>query len=879
VTNPLRWIAIRLRALFGRRGLERDMQSEINAHIEQSTERLIARGLTPANARAEARREFGIVSVIEEEGRDSRGTRFVETLIADVRFAFRYFARKPLMATTIIVVLALGIGANSAMFSFIQAFAIRPAPAVPKDAAHVRVYGLEQPEKTARWRTRDLTYPEVVALETRREVFANVGAFNQQEVIVGRDSTSSRREVVGEFVTPGYWRALGVTVTGPGFAEPQPGVEDMAVVISHMLAEDLFDSVATPVGRRLIVNEVPVRIVGVAPDRFQGAIADNGRPHLWFPMSARSELTHAAPTWVNESQLDAFARLAPGVTAEQATAVARVVIAQHVPDSVTTAGWKRSAEVLPMPGPAPAIIGDDMYITFGAVGMVSILILLVACTNVSSLLVAAAVGRRHEIAVRLSMGAPRGRVLRQLVTESSILALAGGSLGLLLYWWFITVVAAQVHMDLTPDFVTVAFTLTFALGTGILFGLSPALHATRAGVGTALRESGAGTTTRSRLQHGFVVAQIVFSQPLLLILALILTEVVGERTPMSPVSDRLIVAAMRPLDISGGYTNGFPAVDTLKIRLATQPGVERVVNDASGFWVRDFAREGAPDRLRVIVEGAPPGYFAIQNVPIILGRDIADTDTNSTDHAVVLGSDLAREFFVDANPIGRKLTSVIVRDGKRDSLVLVVVGVYDATVPTTRGPGKRAFTATGLRWRHDVLLVRTSGPAEPYLATLRPFLRDNAPTIAVRQLQTVSQVAEQERKVGRQIMALAMGAAALALGIASIGLFAVVSLSIGQRRKEIGIRIALGGRPWFVAGSFFASGLRLCALGILIGLPVSVAALKFMMSVELLLAPDFSAPMVTLGISVVMLLVASVATWFPARKAAFVDPTLALRAE
>jgi hypothetical protein len=221
----------RFLAVFGRNSLETDMQAEMREHVERATQRHIERGMSPADARLAAKREFGVQSVIEEEGRDARGTRFVEGLVADTRFAFRYFARKPLTTATIILVLALGIGVNSALFSFIQSLTVRPAPAVPKDVAHVRIYPLEQPAKAARWQLRDLTYPELVALEARKETFSGVAAWNQQEVIVGRDSMSARRGIAGEFVTPGYWRALGVAVTGPGFAEPQQGVEDLAVVI------------------------------------------------------------------------------------------------------------------------------------------------------------------------------------------------------------------------------------------------------------------------------------------------------------------------------------------------------------------------------------------------------------------------------------------------------------------------------------------------------------------------------------------------------------------------------------------------------------------------------------------------------------------------
>ena len=878
--NALRVMWARMRALVGRGRLEAEMQDEMRAHLEQATQRFVARGMSLAEARLEARREFGIVSVIEEDARDSRGTRAIESVIADVRFAFRYFARKPLMSITIVLVLALGIGANSALVSFIQAFAMRPAPAVP-DIGHMRVYGLEQETKRGRWNLRRFTYAEVNALAARKDVFAHVAGWNYQPVIVSRDSAHAPRSIAAEFVSPEYWRMIGVTITGPGFAEPEPGVEDLAVVISHMLAKELFDSTTKAIGQRIVVNDIPVRVVGVAPYRYEGAIADYGRPNLWMPISARSTISRVSPTWMNDPQFIVLARLAPGITAEQATTVARSIATQLTPDSVKAAGWIRGADVLPIPGRGPAVIDDDIAITFGAIGLVAILILLVACTNVSSLLVAAAVGRRHEIAVRLSMGAPRHRVIRQLVTESGILAVAGGGLGLLLFWWFTAWAGSRLNMDITPDAMTVGFTIAFALGTGILFGLSPALHAVRAGVGTALRESGTGATRRSKLQGAFVVAQIVFSQPLLLILAVALTQVVGERLGPSTVSERVMVASMMALDGSN-EDKDLAAVDTVAIRLATLPGVERVVNDA-GWLVARRATVTTPKgngySNRFLVEGAAPGYFALQDIPIILGRDLAQTDTNSADYPVVIASDVAREAFGDGNPIGQTLSAVEVIDGKRDSMAMTVVGVFDGTKPTTRGPGMRLYTAKGRHWRHDQLLVRTTGPAEPFIPTLRSQLRIASSKVTVRELQTLAMISDEERKVELNVMGGAVGAAILALGIASIGLFAVVALSVGQRRREIGIRIALGGRPWRVAGAFFAEGLRLCAIGIAIGLPLSLGVLKLMMSAEIILMPDFKPTTVGFGIAAVMLTVASVATWFPARRAATVDPTLALRAE
>jgi putative ABC transport system permease protein len=879
VTNLLRWTWLRVRALFGRRVLETDMQDEFRAHLEQSTARFVARGMSIEEARIAARREFGITAVVEEDARDSRGTRFIESLVADIRFAFRYFARKPLMSATIIIVLALGIGVNSALVTMIQAFTVRPAPGMAKDPAHVRVWGLAQP-MGGEWSERKLSYAEVMELAAHKESFDKVGAWYFDALVVDVEGQDAPRTQSATFVSPEYWSAAGVTVTGPGFAVPQAGVPDMAAILSLRLAEEMFGSAEAAIAKTLLVNDRQVRVAGVAPRRFEGPMMDHDRSAVWLPVSALVPIKGESPRWVDESRFTTFARLAPGVQREQASATARAVVTRFMPDSLAAKGAKRTVEVLAIAGQFPAVLdeAEDMILTFSAVGLLALLILGVACTNVSSLLVAAAVGRRHEIAVRLSMGAPRSRVLRQLVTESAMLAITGGALGLLVNWWLTAWLQSKVQAELIPDFFTIAFTVAFALATGILFGLSPALHATRAGVATALKESGSGATRKSKLQGGFVVAQIVFSQPLLLLIALTLKNVTSEYQPEVSVSDRVITASF-PTNTGGTASwTYYPAVDTLAQRLRLQPGVVAVVPEVASF-ARRMATNAAGVQVPVNLEATAPGYFALLDVPIILGRDVVLEDRSSRDFAVVMSSDLAREFFGDANPIGRRLPSFSTLQGSRDSAALVVVGVFDAKHATTREAGPRFYTATRGRWRADALLIRTAGPALTFASTFQSLVRSLTPGLPVQRVTTLAQVAESHRQDTFQLSVAAASAGALALGLASIGLFAVVALSVGQRRREIGIRIALGGRPLRVAGSFFTSGLRLCFFGVLLGLPVSLGAVKYFMSVAVGELPQMSMTLVGLSIAAVMLVVASAATWFPARRAATVDPTLALRAE
>jgi putative ABC transport system permease protein len=266
--NPIRWALLRLRAVVARRALERDMQEEMREHLERTTERYVARGMSPADARLAARREFGNVAVLQEEARDARGARWVEALIADTRFAFRYFARHRATTAIIIAVLALGTGANTVIFSFVQAQFLRPAPAMPEDDAHARIWVQERLTRTARWREGRFSQPELAALAERRDIFQDLTAWIEDEVVLGGDSTAARA-VGAQFVTPNFFRVVGVKLAaGRSFLQNTGDTPDMTAVMSHRIAEQLYGNAAAAVGRRILVNEIPVHVVGVAPPRF-----------------------------------------------------------------------------------------------------------------------------------------------------------------------------------------------------------------------------------------------------------------------------------------------------------------------------------------------------------------------------------------------------------------------------------------------------------------------------------------------------------------------------------------------------------------------------------------------------------------------------------
>lgn len=889
-----------LRALLRHGRLEREMREEMQFHLDHATERLMARGLDAVEARAAAAREFGNVAVLQEEARDARGARWVGALAGDLRFAFRYFARHKATTAIIVAVLALGTGANTLIFSTFQAYFLRPAPAVPANDAHVRIWAQERPTRSARWDERRFSQPELGALAARRDIFTDVAAWTEDEAILGGDSTFAR-SIGAQFVTPNFFGVLGVRlVAGQGFRRGIGDTPDMTAVMSYSMAAQLYGDAAAAVGRRILVNEVPVYVVGVAPPRFQGAIRNMDEPALWIPLSARADIAHISHRWLTDSaSLALFGRLAPGATAERATVFARQVVANALPDSAERVGMARSAQVLGMQAPPPGDDSNEMLLGLTMIVGIGVLILLVACTNVSSLMVAAAVARRHEIAVRLSLGASRARIVRQLVTESTLLALFGSAIGLTLAWWVLTwQMKTEIDgVNLAPDPGTFVFVLVMAVATGILFGLSPALHATRTGVSGALRDSGTGTSSRSRLQRGFVVAQIALSQPLLLLLGTMLSLVMADYRPLAPeMSRHVVTAGFRPL-AAGSPGQRSEAVDSLIPRIAERPGVIGAVPEATGFAVRGIlapdreVRSVEADTIPTIVhlEGAAPGWFDVVDVPIVLGRDVSLADTAAADYPVVIGSDLARALWRGASPIGRTLASPGLAGLEQDSIALTVVGVYDAS---RRLPGMtwygstasgdepvRVYTARGKHWRHDRILVRTRGPAAPFVPELQRFVRAEAPSLPVVSMLTLEQVDERAYVDALRTSALAGAGGALALLLASLGLYGVVSLAVRQRTREIGIRIAVGAHPQRVARTFLASGVRVALIALVLGLPLSIAALKIGMSQGLVIAPQVNVYLIGGAIALVLLAVASAATWVPARRAALVDPARTLRVE
>ena len=813
--------------------------------------------------------------------------RWIDALAGDLRFARRYFARNKATTGIVVAVLALGIGANTTIFSALQAEFRRPAPGMPDDDRLVRLWSMQRATPTARWDERDFTGAELRAIAERRDVFSAVTGYVAHDVALSGPDSTGPHGVRAQFVTANHFGTIGVHVTGPGFNLRQDdAAADMAAIMSYDWAERMFGTPIAAVGQLVLVNEQAVRVVGVAPPRFQGARRNSQRPALWIPLSARVALTGVPASRLDEEPaLTLVARLAPAVSHEQGTTAVHTVVTRMLPDSAARVGLARSGQTIDLEAIPPGPDSLEVLVTATAIGIIGLLVLLVTCTNVSSLMVAAATGRRHEVAVRLSLGASRVRIIGQLLTESVLLTMTSGAVGLLLYWWLSTVLSRSVRgVDLGADVGTLGFTMLLAIGTGILFGLSPALHTTRGNVGAALRGSGAGATSRSRLQRVFVTAQIVLSQPLLVLLAIMLSLGIAEYRPTErALAERLIRVNFRVPEQEGGPSQLARRVDALVPRLEERPEVRGVIAEPAGYALRYVTvrtASGADSTTLLRMMAAQPGYFEQMDMRVVLGRGPAFTDTNAADPGIVVGSQFARRVWGEASPVGRTLVSTRSADEvDADTIRALVVGVYEQPATVGADDVMRVYTAHLGRWRRDGLVIRTHGPAESFVPQLRTLVQSAAPGLPVSRMQTQAQIDDEERDIAMRVSALAGAAGVVALLLASLGLYGVVSLAVRQRTREIGIRVAVGAAPSRVARMFLASGMRIGVIALLLGLPICVIGLHLLLSNQALIAPSLDPWRIGAAIAAILLSVVALASWIPARRATRVDPAATLRME
>jgi len=893
-----------IRSVVLRRRIEREMQEEMSQHLERATERLMARGLSAEVAAREARREFGNVTYLQEEGRLARGTGALDALAGDARFAFRQFARRP--ATTLIMlgVLAVGLCLSTLMFSIVQGFAVQPPDGVARADDLVRIRGSQQGRVSERVE-RKFSEDELEEYRKLTGPFAAVAGWTSATAALDAGDDAERRglDAMATFVTADYFPVLGVRpALGAGLPVSDDPSAALVAVIGHAAWSQLLEGDPGVIGRTVAVNGIPVTVVGVAPEGFTG-VDGGGDWQLWMPLAARQTVMRGAQT-----PFLAVARLRPGVTAEAASSAVRVVAARAAGADAALGASKPeqlpvrpSAEVVPLlaENESPTFDGEVWSMSLG-VGLLGMLVLLVTCTNVSALLTGLAVARRQEIAVRLSLGADRRRILRQLLTENAVLACVAGAaaLGLAaLAGWAADrfLPPLPMNLEITPQ--AVAFTFGVALAAGLAFGLSPALHATRLALAGVLRDSSSHIAgARGRLQRALVVAQIAFTMPLVVLLVALLLSLRALYNENGPTAldDRLATLSVATY-IPGSGPPAAAAEETRRLRASVlrvaervrdTPGVEAAVTEwapltGMGAYSVDPADRGAgaaPGPVEVWGKRVEAGYFATMGIPVVRGRGFRSDDLaagpGARESAALIDAGLARTLWPGADPIGRRLRAEA--DGTGAG-TLVVVGVVDepGAVPAKPDAPRKIFLPADTAGLPVSVLVRTAGRAESLAPTLRTAAHKEAPG-TVLGVQTLAGMREAQRREMAPMAGGLLWAGGMALLLSAIGLYAVVAFSVSQRTGEIAVRIAVGAHARHIARRFVADGVRLSALGLALGLPVSLLGLRSLIASD----DAFSVvalPVVTAIAALGVALVALAATWLPARRAASVDPAVVLR--
>jgi predicted permease len=757
---------------------------------------------------------------------------------------------------------------------------------VPNDDALVRV-------RTTAWKDQELDHrevslPELEDLGRRTDLFAAVAGWARGTVGLTEEDGERGATVSALFVTPNYFSTLRLAPSlGRLSAGRNPhGPPELTVVLSHKVWRDQFGGDPNIIGEHVKVNGVIVEVVGVGPERFGNAVLGDGAT-IFLPISARAQILGSVVSLGSRDVLlfNLFAKLAPGVDVDRADAQVRQLSAAAVAAITPPVPLEKpNAEVLPLRGNTEEL-DDDVIVFVLLIALSAVFVLLVSCTNVSALLIGAAVARRQEIAVRLSMGASRMRLVRQLVTETSMLALAGATLGIGLYWLLTHAIRNSVTaVELAPDWVTVIYTALFAIATGIVFGLSPALHATRLALSEVLKGAATSVTSRSRMQQGFIVAQIALTQPLLVMIAFVLLESADEvkQTRTSSTAARAIRLQFdtRRIDSTSRFAVGVAA---LRARLATMPGVTAVLPEPTGALpvyptVHPQDRTANTDdtaRELTTLQGTVPGYLAALGARIVRGRDVQWADTAMRPRPLLISEEMARRYLGSADPIGRRITFVD-RTGteQRDG---VVVGVYEAHASLIGGTRTQIYRASAGSLMSTLIIA--AGDGAQIVPAVRSLVMRELPSLPIGQLATIAQANERVRRDMYQVAGGAGVGAALALLLASIGLYGAIALAVGQRTREIAIRMAIGARAREVIAIFFARGVRLAVVGLAIGLPLSLLAIWSLLEQANEKPLNVNLWLISAAIASVVLAVASLATWLPARRAALVDPMKSLRTD
>ena len=870
-----------LLALMRRQRLDQDLEGEVLAHLELAERDALARGLSPEEARRTARRAFGGIEHMKEEHRDQRSVRWIETLLKDFRYGLASLRREPGFAVVAVGVLALGIGANTAMFSVLDAVLLKPLPfPEPERMATVD----EAANATTRYGAGALNYVDWKRLSTAFESLSAESPTTAATMMGGEPA-----RLAGELVSAEYFKVFGVKpLIGRTFApgEDQPGAARV-VVLSHAAWQERFGGAADILNRDLLLDGERHRIIGVLPaGSFDRAGAVFWKPLVFTP----AQLTRES-MW-----LRVVGRLRPGVSLEQARQEMRKVSAGL--ESVNPS-WKKGWTAMVDPFGRQQVGGrlrQSIYVAFGAVLMV----LLIACSNVANLLLARGSARRREMAVRAALGASRGRLIGQLLMESLALCGLGGAAGVALAYLLLRAVLPLTSLTLPPTAEVglnpsvLLFAGVIVLGVALLVGLLPSLRTSSGAIGVSLNQAARGSSgSRAMLRRTIVAGEVAVSLVLICGAMLMLRSLLNLQNEEPGVRTENVIATSVQLPLPSYPTaeSAGQFVQAAVERLQAVPGVDRVA------VASDLPLEGV-NETEVIIANWPDGpfnvsfkrvdphYFSALDIPVLSGRGFNDRDRLGTPRVVVVNQELAKRLsraFGVADPVGR---IVHLSHGDYDKMVadlsdVQIVGtirservgsLHDPDPPVVYVPIAQQPTSNDIK-----LIVRTRGEVSAMTSGVRGAIRQIDPRLALGTVRTMEQVKKRSFTDTTQSAWVIGAFAMVAALLATFGLYGVLAQTVTQQRREIGIRMALGAGPREIVSGVLRNAMAMVAVGLAIGLAAAFGLTSVMKGLLFQVSALDPVAFTIAGAS--MALVGLAAVFIPANRAAHVDPVTTLRDE
>jgi len=850
----------------------------------------------------------------------------MDTLFQDIRYGARMLAKSPAFATVAVLTLALGIGANTAIFTLINSILLKMLPI--QDVSNLVIVGNSGSVHSRSRGTPQLThfsYPLYREFRDRNSVFSDVfasGDLRRLELSVAENVNQGTPERArGRIVTGNYFSVLGVNTILGRTINPEDdktvGSSPVAV-ISYRFWSRRFAQDPGVLGKRVRLNGYPFTIIGVAPAGFDGEVVGDVQD-LWVPMMMQAQLMRGRE-WLEDpsaSWLQIMARLKPGVTVDQAKANINLVfdqalkgtfgstlpvddrnglLKQHDPIKVTEGG--RGLSQLRADAQTPLTL---LMIMVG-------LVLLIACVNVANLLLARASAREKEIAVRLAIGAAPMRVLRQLLTESVLLALLGGTVGLFIANWGSQVLltlalgkpsdqfapSAVERINLHPDLRVFGFTTAICLVTGILFGLAPALRALGVQVTPTLKDTSLASGTRT-VHSGWAWGKLLVAGQVTLSLLVLFAAGLMVRTlrnlqnlDLGYSREHLLLVNIDP--ISAGYkppqiaalcrqlVDNFAALPGVRAATLSENGLFSGTESSDTLLVEDFTPNNDNDKQSAN-DQVGPNYFSIVGIPVLLGREIGAQDTEGSPQVAVINETMAHFYFHDGNPIGKKIRIDTAKE--RNTPIEIVGVVRDVKDHDLREPAPRRFYRS-IYQRMDQIAafnfeVRTAGDVSAITDALRKTVQSVAPTVPILSIKPVNDLANQTISNEILIAKLSSFFGVLALLLASIGLYGLMSYTVAGRTREIGVRMALGAQRVNVLWLVLREALLLVLAGVIVGIPAALLSSRLLNS--MIFGLKSTDPLSMLIVTVLLGAIAAFAGFLPARRATKIDPVVALRYE